>query len=131
MHTSKVVSLIRLTCAFSLLAPFCIQAKDDKKTSSVPTARFVRITVPGDNKILTLNEVEVYSGKKNVAREGKAKQSSTAHGGVAERAIDGKKNPDYNADGQTHTDGSGSIAPWWELDLGKSMPVEKIEVYYI
>ena len=65
MHTSKVVSLIRLPPRpLSLLVPFCIQAKDDKKTSSVPTARFVRITVPGDNKILTLNEVEIYSGGK-------------------------------------------------------------------
>ena len=48
---------------------------------------------------------------------------------MAERAIDGNKNPDYNAGGQTHTDGFGSIAPWWEVDLGKSVPVEKIEVY--
>ena len=129
MHTSKVVFLIRLTCVLSLLAPFSIQAKDTKKTSSAPTGRFLRITIPGDNKILTLNEVEIYSGGKNVAREGKAKQSSTAHGGVAERGMDGNKNPDYNAGGQTHTDGSGSIAPWWEVDLGKSVPVEKIEVF--
>ena len=129
MHTLKVDFLIRLTCALSLVAPFCVQAKDDKKTSSLPTARFLRITVPGDNKILTLNEVEIYSKGKNVARAGKAKQSSTAHGGVAQRGIDGNKNPDYNAGGQTHTDGSGSIAPWWEVDLGQSVPVEKIEVF--
>ena len=80
MHTLKVDFLIRLTCALSLITPFCVQAKDDKKTSSLPTARFLRITVPGDNKILTLNEVEIYSKGKNVARVGKAKQSSTAHG---------------------------------------------------
>ena len=125
----KKVYLIPITCVLSFMAPFCVQAKDDKKTSSFPNARFLRITVPGDNKILTLNEVEIYSAGKNVARAGKAKQSSTAHGGVAERAIDGNKNPDYNAGGQTHTDGFGSIAPWWEVDLGKSVPVEKIEVY--
>ena len=125
----KKVYLIPLTCVLSFMAPFCVQAKDDKKTSSFPNARFLRITVPGDNKILTLNEVEIYSAGKNAARAGKATQSSTAHGGVAERAIDGNKNPDYNAGGQTHTDGFGSIAPWWEVDLGKSVPVEKIEVY--
>ena len=124
MLTPKVVFLIRLTCALSLLTPFCIQAKEDGRTG-----RFLRITVPGNNKILTLNEVEIYSGGKNVARGGKTTQSSTAHGGVAERAIDGNKNTDYNAGGQTHTDGSGSIAPWWEVDLGKSVPVERIEVY--
>ena len=96
MHTSKVVFLIRITCVLLLLTPFCIQAKEDR-----PPGRFLLITVPGNNKILTLNEVEIYSGGKNVARDGKAKQSSTAHGGVAGRGIDGNKNPDYNAGGQT------------------------------
>jgi len=97
--------------------------------SSLPKGRFLRITVPGDNKILTLNEVEIISGGKNVARSGKAKQSSLGSGGVAPRAIDGNKNPDWNGGGQTHTDGFGSIAPWWEVDLGKILPVEKIEVW--
>ena len=108
MLTPKVVFLIRLTCALSLLTPFCIQAKEDGRTG-----RFLRITVPGNNKILTLNEVEIYSGGKNVARGGKTTQSSTAHGGVAERAIDGNKNTDYNAGGQTHTDGSSTKRGIW------------------
>ena len=97
--------------------------------SSLPKGRFLRITVPGDNKILTLNEVEIMSGGKNVALSGKAKQSSLGSGGVASRGIDGNKNPDWNGGGQTHTDGSGSIAPWWEVDLGKSLAIDKIEVW--
>ena len=97
--------------------------------SSLPNGRFLRITLPGDNKILTLNEVEIMSGGKNVARYGKAKQSSLGSGGVASRGIDGNKNPDWNGGGQTHTDGSGSIAPWWEVDLGKSLAIDKIEVW--
>ena len=97
--------------------------------SSLPNGRFLRITLPGDNKILTLNEVEIMSGGKNVARSGKAKQSSVGSGGVASRGIDGNKNPDWNGGGQTHTDGSGSIAPWWEVDLGKSLAIDKIEVW--
>jgi putative membrane-bound dehydrogenase-like protein len=97
--------------------------------SSLPEGRFLRITVPGDNKILTLNEVEIMSGGKNVARSGKAKQSSLGSGGVASRGIDGNKNPDWNGGGQTHTDGSGSIAPWWEVDMGKSLAIDKIEVW--
>ena len=97
--------------------------------SSLPMGRFLRITVPGDNKILTLNEVEILSDGKNVARTGKAKQSSLGSGGVASRGIDGNKNPDWNGGGQTHTDGSGSTGPWWEVDLGKSFPIEKIEVW--
>ena len=76
-HALQKVYLIPLTCVFSFFTPFCVQAKDDKKTSSFPNARFLRITVPGDNKILTLNEVEIYSAGKNLARAGKATQSST------------------------------------------------------
>lgn len=92
-------------------------------------ARFLRVEIPKDNKVLTLNEVEIISGGKNVAPMGKATQSSTGAGGVASRAIDGNKNPDYNKGGQTHTDGFGSVNPWWEIDLGKEYKVDEVEVW--
>ncbi|HEX8916608.1 MAG TPA: ThuA domain-containing protein, partial [Humisphaera sp.] len=92
-------------------------------------ARFVRIELPGDKRILTLAEVEVIAGGKNVARDGKATQSSTNGSAAASRAIDGNKSPDYNAGGQTHTTNAGSKDPWWELDLGKDMAVEKVQVW--
>ncbi|MDC3335608.1 GDSL-type esterase/lipase family protein [Opitutales bacterium] len=91
--------------------------------------RYLRIEIPGDNKILTLNEVEIISGGKNVARQGKAKQSSVGSGGVPERGIDGNKNPDWGGAGQTHTDGFGSTNPWWEVDLGKEFIVDTVEVW--
>ena len=91
--------------------------------------RFIRIEIPADNRILTLNEVEIFSGGKNVARLGKATQSSVGSGGVPERAIDGNKNPDWGAGGQTHTDGFGSTNPWWEVDLGREFMVDKVEVW--
>ena len=47
-------------------------------------ARFVRIELPGDKRILTLAEVEVFSAGRNIAAGGKATQSST-HGGAAWR----------------------------------------------
>ena len=43
-------------------------------------ARYVRIELPGDKRTLTLAEVEVMSGGKNVAKGGKATQSTTAGG---------------------------------------------------
>ena len=93
-------------------------------------ARFVRVELPGDERVLTLAEVEVFSGGKNIAREGKASQSSTDHGGVAQRAIDGNKNPEFGSGGQTHTkDGGGSTNPWWELDLGAAKDIEKVGVW--
>ncbi|MEQ1850827.1 MAG: PVC-type heme-binding CxxCH protein [Chthoniobacteraceae bacterium] len=92
-------------------------------------ARFVRIELPGDKRILTLAEVEVISGGKNIASGGKATQSSTNGGGGAEKATDGNKNPDYNKGGQTHTTNAGSTLPWWELDLGSAKDIEKIGIW--
>jgi putative membrane-bound dehydrogenase-like protein len=91
-------------------------------------ARYVRIELPGDKRILTLAEVEVFSGGKNVAREGKATQSSTHGEAVASRAIDGNKDPDFNKKGQTHTNNSGTKDPWWEVDLGQPFTIEKIQI---
>lgn len=93
------------------------------------STRFVRIELPGDKRILTLAEVEVTSGGKNVAPGGKATQSSTNGGGVASKAIDGNKNPDYNKQGQTHTSNAGEKNPWWELDLGRAVDIEKIGIW--
>jgi len=91
-------------------------------------ARFVRIEVPGDKRTLTLAEVEVFSGGKNIAPEGKATQSATAHGAGAARAIDGNKSSDFGKGGQTHTP-ENSSNPWWELDLGAAKDIEKVAVW--
>ncbi|MDB4541357.1 plastocyanin/azurin family copper-binding protein [Akkermansiaceae bacterium] len=91
-------------------------------------ARYVRITLKGKNRILTLAEVEVFVDGKNIARSGKARQSSVAADGTADRAIDGNKSSRYNDKGQTHTAEKGKNA-WWEVDLGKSVSIEKINVW--
>jgi putative membrane-bound dehydrogenase-like protein len=92
-------------------------------------ARFVRIELPGDKRVLTLAEVEVFSGGKNIAPAGKAMQSSTNGNGVAARAIDGNKSPEWGKGGQTHTKDGGTANPWWELDLGSAKDIEKIGVW--
>ncbi len=91
-------------------------------------ARFVRIELPGDKRILTLAEVEVFSGGKNVARGAKATQSSTNKGGEASKGVDGNKDPDWSKGGLTHTDNKGTTNPWWEADLGQPVDVEKIQI---
>ena len=64
----------------------------------------------------------------NVARQGKATQSSTAYGGDAGRAIDGNTNGSFADGTSTHTlEGVGD--PWWEVDLGSEYPIEKIVVW--
>jgi putative heme-binding domain-containing protein len=90
--------------------------------------RYVRIELPGKNKTLTLAEVEVYSAGKNVARQGKASQSSTANGGDASKAIDGNTSGKFGDGGQTHTQ-ENEKDPWWEVDLKKEFAIETIAIY--
>jgi putative heme-binding domain-containing protein len=92
-----------------------------------PSGRYVRIELPRRGT-LSLAEVEVVSGGRNVARQGKATQSNVDHGGDAGRAIDGNKSGAYGDGGQTHTR-ENSRQPWWQVDLGADMPIESITIY--
>jgi putative heme-binding domain-containing protein len=89
--------------------------------------RYVRVELPGRGT-LTLAEVEVYSGGQNVARQGRATQKNTAHGGDASRAIDGNTSGRFADGGQTHTE-ENTARPYWELDLGRELPLERIVIY--
>ncbi len=100
------------------------QAKD--VTTDKP-GQVVRIELPKGGT-LTLAEVEIISGGKNIATGKKVKQSSTASGGDAERAIDGNKDASYGKKGQTHTK-QNAKNPWWEIDLGSEQKIEKIQIW--
>jgi mono/diheme cytochrome c family protein/glucose/arabinose dehydrogenase len=110
---------------FILATSICVLAQ----TPATKSARFVRIELPGGDRTLTLAEVEVFSGDKNIARSGKATQSSTDHNAPAERGIDGNKDPEFGRNGQTHTKEGGSNNPWWEVDLGTAAAVDKVTVW--
>ncbi|BDS06959.1 hypothetical protein NT6N_19990 [Oceaniferula spumae] len=116
---------LTITAALSVLA--CSMSA----ATAAETARYVRIELPGDNRILTLAEVEVLSKGKNIAPSGKASQSSSNASGPAAKAIDGNKSPIYSNGGQTHTLDSGSNTknPWWQLDLGKAQTINEIIIY--
>jgi putative heme-binding domain-containing protein len=90
--------------------------------------RYVRVELPGKRKTLTLAEVEVYSDGRNIARQGKATQSSTAHGADAAKAVDGNTSGKYGDGGQTHTE-ENTPNPWWQVDLGAEYPIDSIIVY--
>jgi putative membrane-bound dehydrogenase-like protein len=115
--------------------------KEDKKTEAGKPAgiakvalvtgkpaRYVRIEIPGDKRCLQIAEIEVMSGGKNVVKGGKATQSTTTGGGVAERAFDGNKSPDWGKGGQTHTK-ENQPNPWWEVDLGSSHAIDTIGLW--
>jgi len=91
-------------------------------------ARYVRIELPGQGKLLSLAEVQVKSKGKNVARGNAARQSSTAYQGPAKLAVDGNTNGDYfRAQSTTHTKWENN--PWWEVDLGDMVPVDEVVLW--
>ena len=87
-----------------VLSRFSVTIEDAATSATSAVGRFVRIELPGEAKILSLAEVELFQGAENLARAGKATQSSTDFGGDAPRAIDGNTNGDYyGANSTTHT----------------------------
>ena len=102
-----------------------------KEQSTQPrlTGRYVRVQQPGKKAYLALAEVQVLDGSENLAKGGKAKQSSTGFGGAAERAIDGNTaGGDYYKDNTVaHT--AKEDDPWWELDLGAAKTFDRVAVW--
>ena len=96
-------------------------------TGETTLGRYVRLENTGEKKILSLAEVQVFDGEQNLAPGGKAKQSSTAFGGKAGRAIDGNTNGEYTANSTTHTNTESD--PWWELDLQSPLPIQRIVLW--
>jgi len=90
--------------------------------------RYVRIELPGKQKILSLSEVQVYRGAVNLARLGRSRQSSTAGSADAKYAIDTRTGGDVSqGDRVSHTRLQDN--PWWELDLRAERDVERIVVW--
>ena len=91
--------------------------------------RFVRIELPGQQRILSIAEVQIYAAGENVASMGKATQSSTGYDAPAKLAIDGDTDGDFFKARSTTHNATAEANPWWELDLGSELPVERIAVF--
>ncbi|MFM7592465.1 MAG: hypothetical protein ACKO85_11785, partial [Isosphaeraceae bacterium] len=101
----------------------------DEGKTGLDHVRFVRIELPGNEKMISLAEVEVFRGAENIARKGLASQSSTDFGGQANLAVDGNTSGDFNA-GKSVTHTSVSKNPWWELDLKESAGrVDRVKIW--
>ncbi|MFP6874096.1 MAG: DUF1553 domain-containing protein [Verrucomicrobiales bacterium] len=90
--------------------------------------RFVRIDLPGKNKIINIAEVQVFSGNDNVALKGKANQASTYADAMAGRAIDGNTDGNYQAGSVAHT-AVDKADPFWEVDLGGQHDITRIVLW--
>lgn len=105
-----------------------IEAAEPAQSRGPVEGRYVRVELPGPSKILSLAEVQVFSGGENVAQGRPARQASVDHGGEPSRAVDGQVDGDYFASNSvTHTKREDN--PWWEVDLGHSPPIEKIVLW--
>ena len=98
-----------------------------QSTSQPTLAQFLRVELPGDSKMVSIAEAEVFSGGENLARQGVASQSSTGFEGDASRAIDGNRDGNYAANSVTHT--AVSTSPWWELDLRSEVPIDSVTLW--
>lgn len=97
------------------------------EASEAVNAHFLQIELPGENRILTLAEVEVYSGSKLISQQSNAEQVSTFSKAVALNAIDGNTSGNYYAKTMAATS-KGSFV-WWKLDFGANFAVSKIKIY--
>ncbi|HBJ87904.1 MAG TPA: hypothetical protein DDZ88_29400, partial [Verrucomicrobiales bacterium] len=95
---------------------------------AAPSARYVRIELPGDKKMLQLAEVQVFSGQDNIALKGVAKQSSLYTDAAAKRANDGNTDGIYAKGSVAHTSGTDND-PWWEVDLKTAQPIDRVVVW--
>ena len=96
--------------------------------AKAPRGRYVRIEAPGKERLLSLAEVEVFRGDENIARKGKATQSSTDFEGPAQLAIDGNTDGEYeHSHSVTHTKKSEN--PWWEVDLGAETEIDRVAIW--
>jgi hypothetical protein len=102
-------------------------APADQQTKRV-SGRFVRVQLLGDRKMLSLAEVQIFSDGNNIARAGKARQSSTDYDGRAALAIDGNTDGDYfKAKSTTHT--RAEKDPWWEVKLAQTGQIDRITIW--
>ena len=90
--------------------------------------RYVRVELPGEQRFLSLAEVQVFAAAKNIAPQGEATQSSTDFNGPAKLAIDGNTDGRFvEAASTSHT--AASDNPWWEVDLKSEQPIERLVVW--
>ncbi len=89
--------------------------------------RYVHVSIAG-RPILSLAEVQVFSGGENIAKGRKAVQTTTSHNAPAARAVDGNTSGDWGKESITHTH-ENDRNPAWEVDLGKEALIDSISLW--
>ncbi|KAK7138555.1 hypothetical protein R3I93_015859 [Phoxinus phoxinus] len=97
--------------------------------------QYVNIYIPGRNEYLTLCEVEVFAEKytstyncvpRNLALGATAVQSSTYAQTVAQNAVDGNRNSNFNLGSCSATNGDRD--PWWRVELLEAYNITRVSI---
>jgi hypothetical protein len=125
---AKAMPGLKVNIGAKLAAPAPAKPAAALPKKSLGKGQFVRVRLEGDNKILSLAEVEVLQTGDGTAlhRAGKATQSSVAYEGAPQRAIDGNTNQAYDGNSVTHT--ATEKNPWWMVDLGGVKDIGRINI---
>jgi len=112
------------------LGKFSAELIDPSRKKDTHLGRYVRLELVGKDRSLTMAELEVFAGGKNVALRKPASQSTVMFGGTADNAVDGFIGNGQNAKGVgfAHTDSSAPLT-FWEVDLQQEYPIERIVVW--
>jgi hypothetical protein len=104
------------------------QAGSPTKIPADVRGRYVMVQQSG-TQYLSLAEVEVLAPVVTNLAEGKpaTQSSTTAYGGVASRAVDGKTDGVFSNGSVTDTGPDANA--WWQVDLGASKPLWNIDIY--
>lgn len=126
-HIQYIVHCLRdLFQVFCVAGFFLFCAAVANANSDSIAARYLRIELAGDQRVLSLAEVQIYSGEKLISENGKAKQSTTFRTATADKAVDGKVSGNFFDGSVTHTEAGNS---WWELDLGADYEITKLVLH--
>lgn len=109
----------------AVLSEFQVSAVPAK--AGPPSGRYIRVEHAA-KQFLQLAEVQAFSKGANIAPKGKASQSTTAFGGTADRANDGKTDGAFDHGSVAHN-ADNDANPWWEVDLGAEQSIEKVVVW--
>lgn len=104
-------------------------AEPGPPTKTLANARYVKVRLEGDKRILSLAEVQVLETATGaeLQKEGSAIQSSDYQDTKAARAHDGNTEGSFDKGSVTHT--NEETNPWWLLDLGATKDVGKIVIH--
>lgn len=117
--------MYKMPTVIILLAALCCTTQASQETA---VGKYVNVSIPGDNKILSLAEVQVFSGGENIALGKMTAQTSIGAGGESNRGVDGNTNGNWSSGTITHTAETTSN-PAWEVNLEKTVAIEKVVIW--